>query len=163
PSLGPTPNGGEVDVKVTGDVTFTGTRVDPLIGARAGIFAFAGNFSAFPGVSAKVPNITIEANTVNLSGVAQVLTNKAGPGIPADVVINANSVTIRNGASIQLVNLFAGPGDNLTLNARDVELVGNGGVSFTGLANQALFHPIYFRPASMGGSINPALSFAKSG
>src|SRR5262249_42937688 len=47
PSLGPTPNGGEVDVKVTGDVTFTGTRVDPLIGARAGIFAFAGNFSAF--------------------------------------------------------------------------------------------------------------------
>jgi filamentous hemagglutinin family protein len=159
---GPAPDGGEVNVKVSGAVNISGTQPDPVLGTQSGIFVFAGSFFGVAPPS-KVPDITIDAGSVSLSGLASILTNRVGPGDPAEVRINAaDSVRIENGASVQLINTYEGRGDSLTINARDIELIGNNGASFTGLAAQAFFHPIYFAPPPAG-SIDPALSFAQSG
>ncbi len=159
--LGPPPNGGEVNVKVSGEFKINGTQ-GTSSGFPSGIFVFAGSSSGV-GAPAKVPDITIEAGSVSLSGpAARILTNRLGPGDSADVRINADTVRVDNRAAVQLLNFYEGRGDSLTINARDVELIGNNTTTLTGLASQAFFHNLYFKPPPTG-SIDPALSFAESG
>jgi filamentous hemagglutinin family protein len=160
----PAPDGGEVNIKVSGDVTITGTALEPVTQAPPGIFTFAGSFvtpEVFP--SAKVPDITIEAgNGISLSGFAAVQTFRFGPGDPSVVSIKAKNVLVENGAGIALFNLFEGPGGRLTVEGERVEMSGlgtrGGAVGATGLLAQGLFHPDYLL-----GSINPALTNGDSG
>jgi filamentous hemagglutinin family protein len=160
--LGPAPDGGEVNIKVTGDVTITGTAPEPFTTAPPGILVFNGAFDSIA-PAAKVPDITINAGSLSLSGFASVQGERAGPGDPGNIVINANSVTVANGAGIALLNAFEGPGGQLTINAQQVNLAGGGvpgdAVGATGLLAQGLFHPAY----TSGASVDPALTLADSG
>jgi filamentous hemagglutinin family protein len=151
----PAPNGGEVNIKVTNDVTVTGTALEPRTQAPPGILVFNGAFGSIA-QTAKVPDVRIDAGSVNLSGLTSIQTDRLGPGDPGNILINAPNVQVSNGSSIGLFNFFQGSGGNLTINAQEVELVGAPNVS-TGLAAQATFHPIY------GNSFNPVLTFADGG
>ena len=163
PAFYPIPDGGEVDIKVRNNVTMTGTGPEPFTDAPAGILTYSGNFEILslrgPG---KVPDITIEANSVTLSGFASVQTDRLGPGAAPDVVVNADMIKVENGAAFALFNFFEGPGGTLTLNARQIDLSGGGvaggAAGATGLLAQGVFHPSYFVSA-----IDPPLSFSDSG
>ena len=159
----PVPDGGEVDVKVRNSVTMTGTGPEPFSEAPPGILTFSGNFDILQVLApAKVPDITIEANSVTLSGFATVQTDRLGPGDPPSVVINADTIKVENGAAFALFNFFEGPGGSLTLNAREVDLSGGGiaggAAGATGLLVQGLFHPSWFVTTA-----DPALSLSDSG
>jgi filamentous hemagglutinin family protein len=117
--LSPLPDGGEVNIKVTDDVTITGTDFEPLTFAPPGIFAYSGDaLSISP--EAKVPDVSIEAGSLSISGFAAIQTRRNAPGEPGNVVINANTVNVGSGGSVSLFNTFAGPGGNLIINAKDV-------------------------------------------
>ncbi len=127
PPIFPIPDGGEVDVKVRNSVTMTGTAPEPFTEAPPGILTYSGNFDIFAvRAAAKVPDITIEANSVTLSGFATVQTDRLGPGDAPTVVVNADTIKVENGAAFALFNFFEGPGGSLTLNGRAVELSGGG-------------------------------------
>ncbi len=156
--LGPEANGGEVNIDVTGDVVIAADVPEPLLGNPGGIISFAGFFDP----TAKVPDVTINAGgTVSLSGFSGVQLQRFGSGDPAQVTVNADSVTLEKGASIALLNFFEGPGGNITLNAaEEVEIAGDGSVGptgATGLLAQGLFHPF----ADFFG--DPAFTYADSG
>ena len=162
----PAPDGGEVNIDVRGAVTITGTAAESFTNAPPGILAFSGLVDPAAGpvpVPGKVPDITIKAGSVSLSGFASVQTNRFGPGAPPRVAINANSLTVENGAGIALFNLVEGPGGQLDVTAPQVRLSGGGvaggAVGVTGLLAQGLFHPLY----KSGGSLDPALTLADSG
>jgi len=157
---GPAPDGGEVNVQVSGDVHITGTSTDPLTDTAPGIFVFAGDFFDIPAGSGKVPDINIDARSLTISGFAGIQTYREGPGAPGDVTINADTVSTATGGHIALINAWEGPGGNLVINAGDVTLSGNGGdnnVGFEGLAAQGTFHP-GFQFVS-----DPAMSYGDSG
>jgi large exoprotein involved in heme utilization and adhesion len=148
----PSPDGGEVNIRVSGDV-----------------FTQAGSFltpELIP--DAKVPDITIEAgSSFTLSGAASVKTDRLGPGAPAEVVIKADTVTVKDGASIVSLNFFEGPGSNITIDARQVELSNDGTASPTGIAGvsaQNLVHPstqnLVFPCCDV---VPPGLTFADAG
>ncbi len=156
----PQPNGGEVNIKVSNDVTVTGTALEPLTKAPPGILVFNGSFTSIAS-AAKVPDITINASSMSLSGIASIQTNRLGPGDPATVTINANTLKVENGAAVGLFNFFEGSGGNLIVNAQQVELSGNGGptaAGATGFLAQGLFHPGFFKF-----SVDPRLTFADGG
>jgi hypothetical protein len=157
---GPTPDGGEVNIKVTGDVAITGTASDPLTDTAPGIFVFSGDFLDVPAGPAKLPDINMQAQSVSISGFAAIQSGRLGPGEPGNVVINADTVNIANGGSIAVFNAWEGSGGNLTINATDINLSGDGSstpTGFEGLAAQGLFHPLH--PAVF----DPAMSFGDSG
>ena len=146
--LGPLPDGGEVNVQVTGDATMTGSDVDPFIGNAPGIVTYAGAFFAPPELfpDAKVPDITIDASSLTISDVAAVQTARFGAGEPAELTVNADTVTVENGGSISAINFYDGPGGNVIVNAREVNLSGDGTPSptgATGINAITLFHPCY--------------------
>jgi filamentous hemagglutinin family protein len=159
--LGPPPDGGEVNVKVAGNVAISGTAPESFTQAPPGILTFNGAFDSIA-PPAKVPDIRIEAGSVSLSGFASVQTDRYGPGDAPSVDVSADTVTVENGAGIALFNFFEGSGGNLTVSGRQIELSGGGvpggAVGATGLLAQGLFHPSYFVS-----SVEPALSFADSG
>lgn len=152
--LGPPPDGGEVNVNVRNDFTITGTDTDPFIGlAWPGIFTFAGDLFDIPTVATKVPDITIQTNTLSLSGVASVQNLRAGPGIPGDVIVNADRVRAEDGAYIGALNFYEGFGGNVLINANQVDLVGeSSGIFVQGLLN---FFALCF--------CDPGLTLADSG
>jgi large exoprotein involved in heme utilization and adhesion len=165
----PSPDGGEVNIRVSGEVTITGTDVDFLSNLVPGVFTQAGSFltpELIP--DAKVPDITIEGGgSFTLSGAASVKTDRLGPGAPAEVFIKADTVTVKDGASIVSLNFFEGPGSNITINARQVELSNDGTASPTGIAGisaQNLVHPsaqnLVFPCCD---AIPPGLTFADAG
>jgi len=145
------PNGGEVNVKLSGQLTITGTQAfypasPGDTGCEAcfppGIATFAGsNLSSPASAPTDVPNIMIEADSVVLSEVAVVASDRFGPGNAAEVEINAEALEVRNGAFISVRNFFEGPGGSLTVNANRVLLSGEGNSGFTGLTAQSDFHP----------------------
>lgn len=162
----PSPDGGEVDIRVTGDVSITATDVDFLSNLVPGIFTTAGSFLSpelLP--DAKVPDITIEAGgAFTLSGVASVKTDRLGPGVPAHILINADTVTVKDAASIVSLNFFEGPGGDITVNARQIELFGDGTPSptgVTGISAQNLVHPWFIGCAC--DDPDPRLTFADAG
>jgi filamentous hemagglutinin family protein len=137
------PNGGEVSVKVTDDVTITGTV--PVFGLNPGIRTFSGSQTAL--VVADIPRIAIEAGSVSLRGTAVIRSDRFGPNATAgnapDVHITTGSLDVRNGASIAINNYFQGSGGILTIDAQDMVLDRQGSPFFTGLAAQSFFHPAY--------------------
>ncbi len=156
--LGPEANGGEVNIKVTGDVIIAGDVPEPLLGNPGGIISFAG----FSNPTGKVPDVTIDAGgSVSLSGYSGIQLQRFGSGDPAQVTVNADSIRLEKGASISLLNFFEGPGGNITLNTQqEINISGDGSIGptgATGLLAQGLFHPF----ADFFG--DPAYTYADSG
>lgn len=150
------PDGGEVDVAVRDSVDISGTTL--LFGnLRGGILTRSGRPDMITPPTA-VPNITIDAGSVNVTGISGVRSSRVGPGDAATVTINADTVTVSNGGEISVNNFFAGHGGSLAITAKDLDLAGSAAADFTGLATQANFHPGYFVF-----SINPALQLADGG
>jgi len=159
--LGPPPDGGEVNIKITGDVSISGTAAEPFTEAPPGILTFNGAFDSIT-PPAKVPDISVDAGTVSLTGFASIQTDRLGPGDAPTLSVSADTITVENGAGIALFNFFEGPGGNLNVSGRQIDLSGGGvpggAIGVTGLLAQGLFHPGYFVS-----SVDPALSFADSG
>ena len=130
------PNGGEVNIQVSGSVTIKGPPQD--FNGFSGILTFAG--LPFPG---DVPHISIKASSISLSEGGTVATQRQGPGNPGNISIQADTVEVRSGASIAARNEFEGPGGTLTVNARNVTLDSAGSDQPTGLSSQADFHGDY--------------------
>ena len=162
----PAPNGGAIDIKVASDVNLRATGIDQfLIGFPGGIRTFAG--TAGPGEPGEVPDIRVQADSVSLSGPVRIQSDRFGSGAAADVVITANTVEVRDGASMSVNNFFAGPGGSLTIDAQEVLLSGDNNPGFTGLAAQSFLSPFYsgipLDPAGPGVPLDPALTFADGG
>jgi filamentous hemagglutinin family protein len=158
------PNGGEVNIQVSDSVIIKGPPSD--LNGFSGILTFAGE-QLIPG---DVPHIRIKSSSVSLSEGALIQTVRQGPGNPSDVLIEADTVDIRNGASIAALNFYEGSGGTLTVNAKDVTLDSAGAPSdqFTGFSAQAFFHPLYAQPTdpltgSFAGAFLPAFQLAESG
>ncbi len=144
--LAPPAFGGVVDIDVRGSVNIRGTQFDPVTGLPAGIIVFSGNPFDLPAGEGKVPDVNIRAQSVSISGLAGIQSNRAGPGEPGNVIINADTLSVGSGGSIALFNNWEGPGGNLTVNARDVNLSGDGSPSafgFEGIGSVGLVHPAY--------------------
>jgi len=155
------PKGGEVNIKVTDDVTMTGTFFDGLTFTAPGIFIYNGDFfNVSP--EAKVPDVNITAGSVSISGFASIWTNRVAPGEPGNVVINTNTLNVSSGGSVIMFNSFAGPGGNMIINAKDVNISGNGSpspVEFEGLGAQGVVSIVRL----VTGSTAPELITADSG
>ena len=133
----PLPDGGEVNIKVTDNLIMTGTDLEILTLAAPGIFVYTGDFFDIS-PSAKLPDINIDAGSVSISGVAGISVTRNAPGENGNVVINANDVTIGSGGSIVLFNAYVGddplaPGPSLTINAKTVNVSGDGSDSAFGI------------------------------
>ena len=161
----PAPGGGEINIRVANAVTIGG----PFILTAPGI-----QFVGASLVQADVPNITIQAGSFSLlgqPGVAgnrqpQIQTIRMGPGKSPLITIVADTVEVRNGASVLIGNLFAnsateGAGE-LVVNARDVTLSSDGNTAFTGFAAQGTFHPNFGR-SGVTAPFAEALTTADSG
>jgi len=149
----PLPDGGEVNVKVSDSLSMTGTDLELLTLAAPGIFVYTGDFFDIS-PAAKVPDVNIDAGSVSISGVAGISVSRNAPGEIGNVVINANDVTIGSGGSITLINAYAGddptaPGPSLTINARTLDVSGDGSGSaygYEGIAAQGLVNLAYLFP-----------------
>jgi filamentous hemagglutinin family protein len=155
--LGPSPDGGEVNIAVRNNVTLTGTANEPLLDTPPGILIFAGAFDAIapPG---KVPDVTVQAESVTISGAGAITANRVGPGDAGVVTIDTNTFTLENGGTVELINEFDGQGTALVINAVNVVLDGSGASDFTGLSTEANIHPAWL--VSVG---DPILTSADSG
>ncbi len=148
------PNGGEVNVQVSGAVDISGTDIEPNSKEPSGIITFAGSPQApefFP--DAKVPDISIKSDSLSVSGVASIQSRRNGPGEASIVEINSDTVTVKNGGSILLLNLFQGGGGSLNINARNLSLSSDGTPSATGIsgiAAQSQIHPFFGRTLPSG-------------
>jgi len=146
----PLPDGGEVNIKVTDNLSMTGTDLEILTLAAPGIFVYTGDFFDIS-PAAKVPDVNIDAGSVSISGVAGISVTRNAPGENGNVVINANDVTVEKGGSIVLINTYEGddpaaPGPSLTINAQTVDVSGDGSDSaygFEGIAAQGLVNLTY--------------------
>ncbi len=160
------PNGGAIDIKVASDINLRATGIDQVIMAMPGGIR-TGPAPAGPGEPGDVPDIRVQADSVSLSGPVRIQSDRFGPGTAADVVITANTVEVRDGASMSVNNLFAGPGGSLTINAQEVLLSGDNNPGFTGLAAQSFFSLFYsgipLDPAGPSVPLDPALTFADGG
>lgn len=152
----PPPDGGSVDIEASGDVTITATG-GPVLNLP-GIQTFAGS----PGdvVPGDVPDIHIVADSLSLAGPqASIQAARLGPGNPPDITINANAVTLQDGASIALLNFFEGPGGTVTIDTDTLALTNDAeSPVFTGIASQSFFHPGYgfvFFPFLANGDSGP--------
>ena len=147
----PAPDGGLVNVNIAGDVSIRGDTLVPVINDLSGILTVAG--SLFAEVPGDVPNIRLNAHSLTLAGeTADIQAVRFGPGKAADVSITADSVRIENGAGIETLNFFQGPGGSLAVNTGD--LVIDGGR----LSAQGFFHPGY-----LVFSVDPIVYFADAG
>jgi filamentous hemagglutinin family protein len=156
------PNGGEVNVQATDDVTISGTF--PFSGPNGdfvtGIRTQSGSDSAV-GAPTDAAAITIEAGSVSIGGRAAVRSVRFGPGNAAEITISADTLTISNGGTLNLSNLYAGPGGTITINAQDVDIFKESArLGFTGIAGQTAFHPGW---GGGGFSTDPALTAADGG
>ncbi len=83
------PDGGEVNIAVSGDVTITGTGPELITENPPGILTFAGSTEDIS-PTANVPDVTITAGgALDLSGFAAVQTLRFGPGEPSDITVKA--------------------------------------------------------------------------
>jgi filamentous hemagglutinin family protein len=156
----PAPNGGQVSIKVTDDVSITGTGRSLL--ALPGIQTFAGATNAL--VQGDVPGVNIEAGRFSMSGNAGIVTNRFGPGAAPTVAITADTIELRNGAAIAMSNSFGGGtfstgGGTLTIKGGDMTLSSDGSPLFTGIAATGNLHPAY---GSGPTAFSPFFQFADS-
>jgi filamentous hemagglutinin family protein len=140
----PPPNGGRVNIDVTDNVTITGTGRSTL--ALPGIQTFAGSTTTL--LAGDVPGVNIEASRFSMTGSAGIVTNRFGPGTPPAVVITADTIEVRNGASVGMSNFFGGGafpggGGTLTINGNNMTLSSDGSARFTGIGATGNLHPAY--------------------
>ena len=141
------PNGGQVNIKVTDDVTITGSpfTFEPLTAKASGIYVYSGD-PFFISDAAKLPDVRIDAGSVSISGFAIIQAQRNAPGETGSVVINANKVSVGSGGSIVLTNSHAGDGPSLTITAKEVDVAGDGSPSVFGVEGlfvQGLTHIVY--------------------
>jgi large exoprotein involved in heme utilization and adhesion len=156
------PNGGEVNVKATDDVIITGSGsiVGPGGAFVTGIRTQSGSRTAI-GPPTDAADITIEADSVSITGRATVRSERFGPGNAADITVTANSLEISNGGTLNVSNFYAGSGGNITVNAQEAEIIRDSPrIGFTGIAGQTTFHPGW---GEGGFSTDPALTSADGG
>jgi filamentous hemagglutinin family protein len=167
----PAPNGGQVNINVTDDVTIT--SISPQV-ARPGIQTFAGSGSnalVVP-VQGDVPGINIKAGSFSISGpLALIQSSRFGPANPPTVAITANNIEVRNGASIGMTNSFGGgpfptDGGTLTINGNNMTISSDGS-SLTGISATSTFHPAYGAAGPNNGpprptAFSPFFQFADS-
>ena len=154
----PAPNGGEVNINVTDDVTIT--AISPAV-AIPGIQTFAGSQTAV--VQADVPGVNIKAGSLSMSGPAAIQSSRFGPGNPPTVTITADNIEVRNGASIGMTNSFGGgpfptDGGTLTINGNNMTLSTDG--NSRGISATSNFHPAFGQASVQGVAIPVALRFA---
>ena len=147
-------NGGQVKVRVDGDVTVTGNRL--IFNIDSGIRARAGSASATATTLTAprdVPDISVQAGgTFRVSGIATVRTEKytqatSSPVSLGNLTITADRVEVLSGGNIG-ASSFIDKGGDLSVNAREIVLDAAGNTSrFTGLTTQTDFHPAYPRIA----------------
>jgi filamentous hemagglutinin family protein len=138
------PDGGSVDIGVSGDMTVTATGGNVL--NTPGIQVFNGS----PGdlVSGNAPAIRIDAGSVSVSGPsAQIGTARFGPeniNSPnsPEITINTQTLSLMDGGSLALLNFYEGAGGTLEINA-DTTTIANDTDSPipTGVLVQSFFHP----------------------
>ena len=95
-----------------------------------------------------MPGVNIQAGRFSISGNGAIVTNRFGPGAGPSVAITADTIDVRNGASIAMSNSFGGGtlptgGGTLTINGNDMTLSSDGSPVFTGIGATANFHPAY--------------------
>jgi filamentous hemagglutinin family protein len=161
----PPPNGGQVSIHVTGDVTITGTGrtlIAQGISALPGIQTYAGSPSGIV-LQGDVPSVNIRAGSLSMSGLAAIQTNRYGPGNLPTVEITAETIEIRNGAVIGMSNSFGGGASPRSRGAVDINginmtLSSDGSTRFTGINTDPVFHPAY----GAGAGFRPELQSAES-
>jgi filamentous hemagglutinin family protein len=118
--LGPSSNGGQVDVRVSGDLEISGSGT--LFGSLTpGILTFT---SLAGGV---VPSIRVQAGgAATLTGFAAISSQKGGIGSPGAVDVSAHSLSVLDGAQINTINFAGGPGPSLAVTADSLLLSGAG-------------------------------------
>jgi filamentous hemagglutinin family protein len=152
----PPADGGQIRVKTSGDVTITGTV--PVFGLDSGIHARAGSVAGLPSPR-DTPNIIVESGGKVTVGTPQegratvrsdrFTGNTANPASFGNVTIKADRLEVAGGGQISTNNFFSdffggpGRGGNLTVDAREVVLSGEGASRFTGLSTQSTFHTAY--------------------
>src|SRR5262249_7417427 len=137
------PDGGGVDIGVSGEVKITATGGSVVNSPGVQVFG-ASNRGVVQG---DVPAVHIDANAVSLSG-PQALIIALRFGLEKlnspDIKINTQALSVKDGARIDLQNFFQGSGGSLTINADTVTIADdvNSGF-FTGIRAQSRFHPTY--------------------
>jgi filamentous hemagglutinin family protein len=146
----PTPDGGQVDVRVSDEVRIEGlTQVGGIV--TPGIRTFAGvtPTGSFDRIGGEVPSILIDANSLSMRGPqASIRAQRDGPGAPGKIEINADTVTLEGRSSIGALNQFAGPGTPVTVNSRTVNLLGDSTSVLTGIFSNSNFNPNYGLPGA---------------
>jgi len=136
------PDGGSVDVGAS-DIMITATG-SPVLNTP-GIQTFNGSPSGL--VPGDAPTIHIDAISLSVSGSgAQIGVARFGPDNlnSPEIEINTQTLSVKDGANIALLNLFEGAGGTLTVNA-DTTTITNDAESpiVTGIITQSDFHPGY--------------------
>ena len=151
------PDGGGVDIGASGEVRITATG-GPAVNTP-GIQVFAGSPRGI--VTGDVPFVRIDANAVSLSGPqAQITSARLGPQrlISPEITVNTQTLSVKDGASINLLNFFQGSGGSLTVNADTITIANDVNSSIpTGIAAQSNFN------AGYGTVFLPSLANADSG
>src|SRR5262249_35989154 len=125
----------------------------PLVGGivTPGIRTFAGvpGSGPFAIIGGEVPSILINANSLSMRGPqASIQATRNGPGAPGKIEINADTVTVEGRSTIGALNQFAGPGTQVTVNSRTINLLGDSPSVLTGIFSNSNFHPIYGSPGA---------------
>jgi filamentous hemagglutinin family protein len=146
----PTPDGGQVDIRVSDEVRIEGfTQVGGIV--TPGIRTFAGvtPTGSFDRIGGEVPSILIDANSLSMRGPqASIRATRDGPGAPGKIEINADTVTLEGRSTIGALNRFAGPGTPVTVNSRTVSLLGDSTSAITGIFSQGDFNPTFGLPGA---------------
>jgi filamentous hemagglutinin family protein len=146
------PNGGEVNIEVTGSVAITGR--EPNL-SPAGIQTYSGaSGGPAPG---DVPDITIKAASLTMTDGAIIAAQRGDEGSAADITIEADTIEIRNGSAIINKNIYSGHGGSINITAPNIEIDSEGSSQFTGINAVSEFHPAY-----NGGLPLPIFQFADS-
>ena len=149
------PGGGNIDIGATELVSITGTAPIQTFAApfiplpdNSGM-PFVSGITTFGGSPVPVPppiasNISISGGDVSVTGVAAVISERLGPSPAGDIAISGNSVEVRNGAFVANINTYDGAGGNITVDAEQVILDGEGdSTGLTGLNASSNFNPAF--------------------
>jgi filamentous hemagglutinin family protein len=141
----PAPDGGGVDIGVSGEVKITASG-GPIVN-QPGVNVFAGSNANVVQVQRDVPAVHIDANAVSLSGPqAVIIALRFGPDKlnSPDIKINTQALSVKDGARIELQNFYQGSGGSLTINADTITIANDvNSTSATGIRAQSRFHPTY--------------------
>jgi filamentous hemagglutinin family protein len=140
-----TPDGGQVDIRLSDEVRIEGfTAVGGIVAPGIRTFAGVTPPGSFDRIGGEVPSILIDANSLSMRGPgASIRATRDGPGAPGKIEINADTVTVEGRSSIGALNRFAGPGTPVTVNSRTVSLSGDSTSVITGIFSQGDFNPTY--------------------